>query len=144
MRNIDTLIIHCSATPSNRAVTTSDIRLWHMRDNGWRDIGYHYVIERPGLLASGRPFEHAGAHAKGHNANSLGICLVGGLNPDTLAPEANYTDAQWDILDSLVTVLQATFPIKRVIGHNEVSSKACPCFDVEEWLRTGTIVEVGK
>ena len=76
MRKINKHIIHCSDTPDDRHVTVDDIRAWHIK-RGWNDIGYHYIINRDGSLALGRPVEKIGAHCKGNNGDSIGTCLIG-------------------------------------------------------------------
>ncbi|GHV57111.1 N-acetylmuramoyl-L-alanine amidase [Deltaproteobacteria bacterium] len=135
MRKITEIVIHCSATKANVDIGAKDIRQWHVQGNGWRDIGYHYVIRRDGTVEPGRPIEQPGAHVQGHNANSIGICLVGGLDPN-MNPAANYTDAQWATLRAKVLELKATFPGAAVKGHRDFSgvNKACPCFAVSTWL----------
>jgi len=86
MRNIEEIIIHCSATPEGRDVSTEEIRQWHL-DRGWSDIGYHFVVELDGTVYDGRPLEIAGAHARGHNSQSIGICYVGGVDSDMEAKD---------------------------------------------------------
>ena len=137
MRTIDTIIVHCSATPQYRDVSAADIRLWHTRDNGWRDIGYHYVIRRSGDLEVGRPLSQPGAHTRGHNTNSIGICLIGGTDAnDRKAAEFNYTYRQMATLLTLICDLKGDFKtIKKVAGHRDFDpGKACPCFDVGAWF----------
>jgi N-acetylmuramoyl-L-alanine amidase len=131
MREIDTLIIHCSATKANQKCDKETIDLWH-RQRGWRMIGYHYVINRDGKVEEGRSLETVGAHAKGYNKSSVGICMCGGLGEDG-KPETNFTKEQWDALAELVYDLERKFPEINVIGHNEVAPKACPTFNVQEW-----------
>ena len=79
MRDINKIIIHCSATPEGRDVNTETIRQWHTA-KGWSDIGYHYVIELDGSVNMGRDIDRIGAHTKGHNTGSIGICYVGGMD----------------------------------------------------------------
>lgn len=133
MRRIDKIIIHCAATRPSMDVGAKEIRNWHVKDNGWSDIGYHGVIRRDGTLESGRPMDQAGAHTTGHNANSIGICLVGGVKEDGKTPEANFTPEQWDTLARVVRDLVKKFPGATVHGHNEFAQKACPSFDVQKW-----------
>jgi|TARA_A200000159_G_C7190963_1_gene283754 N-acetyl-anhydromuramyl-L-alanine amidase AmpD len=125
------IIIHCAATKPSMDVDAETIDRWH-RERGWLKIGYHYVIKRDGTVETGRELEEVGAHAKGHNAISVGICLIGGLSEDN-EPENNFTDEQWDALGTLVDSLKAKYPEASVIGHNDVSDKACPTFNVGEW-----------
>lgn len=119
------IIIHCSATPNFRHHTAEEIHQWHL-ERGWDGIGYHYVIPLHGVLEKGRPEYWTGAHASGHNANSIGICLIG---------TDQFTAVQWHTLTLLVKDLKNRHPNARVIGHNEVSNKTCPGFDVQQWLR---------
>lgn len=132
--NIKKLIIHCSYTPPSMDIGADTIRDWHKNGNGWSDIGYHYVIRRDGSIEKGRQDSVAGAHARGHNSNSLGICLVGGKKPNKDEPDFNYTAIQLDSLQVLVNDLCVKYGVDEVIGHNEVDSgKTCPNFDVQSW-----------
>lgn len=124
---IEKIIIHCADTPAGIDIGADEIREWHTK-RGWRDIGYHYVIRRSGEIEKGRVDSVRGAHTKGHNHNSLGICLVGGAGGD-----CNFTAAQWVALSSLIKTLQAQHAAASVHGHNEFSEKQCPCFDVRAW-----------
>lgn len=134
MRNINEIIIHCSATKPNMDIGVAQIRDWHVKGNGWADIGYHFVIRRDGILEIGRPIATAGAHCKNHNANSIGVCLVGGIDIAG-KPADNFTEAQYTRLKSLLTRLQREHPtITKITGHNEYANKACPCFDVYKFL----------
>lgn len=135
MRKIDTIIIHCAATKPSMDIGAKEIDNWH-RAKGYFGIGYHYVIRRNGEVELGRPLDKAGAHAKGHNETSIGVCLVGGID-DRGNPENNFTPEQWAELAKLVTDLQGRFGALKVIGHNEVAAKACPSFNVQKWLEGG-------
>lgn len=119
------IIIHCSATPNGRADTARDIHRWH-KEKGWDGIGYHYVICVNGKVESGRPEYWAGAHASGHNSNSIGVCMIG---------TDIFFGTQWKSLERLIAKLMAENPKAKVIGHNEVSEKDCPGFNVQEWLK---------
>lgn len=121
-----------------------EINLWHQKkgyfctlpDGKMIFCGYHYIIRRDGTVETGRPIEKAGAHAAGHNADSIGICLVGGLSEKN-RPECNFTAEQWATLNDLVKTLEKKFPNLKIIGHSEVANKACPCFDVQNWQKNG-------
>lgn len=139
MREVDTIVIHAADTPPSMDIGRDEIDKWH-RKRGFLMIGYHYVIRRDGTLEYGRPLEQVGAHVRGHNATSIGICLVGGMSEKEKGkpqvPEANFTRAQWDTLRALLRKLkEALYPNAEVRGHNEFdSSKACPTFDVQDML----------
>jgi len=129
MREINKIIVHCSATPEGRNVSVDTIRTWHVNERGWSDIGYHYVVELDGTIRSGRPVERQGAHVKGFNADSIGVCYVGGTdskgNPKDTRNKAQIASMEILIIDLLTTYEGATLH-----GHNEFSSKACPSFNV--------------
>lgn len=133
MRKIDTIIIHCTATPAGRAVSVADVTAWHRR-RGFATIGYHYLVGLDGTVSEGRPVEQPGAHCRGHNARSVGVCYVGGLTADGRAPADTRTPAQRTALRTLVGALLRRFPGARVAGHREFAAKACPCFDVASEL----------
>lgn len=129
-RPIDTIFIHCTATPEGKDYTVADIRSWH-KARGFTDIGYHYVIYRDGRVMLGRPVGQVGAHVEGHNTGSIGISYVGGVTADGKKPKDTRTVEQRSSLLWLVRELKRKFPkIKRVRGHNEVAAKACPSFTV--------------
>ena len=127
MRKITEIIIHCSATPEGRDYTVEDIDLWH-RARGFTGIGYHYVIYRDGSVHEGRPVDRAGAHCKGHNAHSIGICYIGGCERDGRTPKDTRTPSQTASLSRLLRHLQSLYPDATIHCHNEFAPKACPSF----------------
>ena len=131
----DLIVVHCSATKPRQRVDAKRIHGWHVKRGIYSErgiTGYHFVVLRSGEVELGRELDEIGAHALGYNQRSVGICLVGGLADDG-TPTANYTEAQWHALRSLVTTLRLIFRGATVIGHNDVSDKDCPCFDVGYW-----------
>ena len=143
MRTIDKIIIHCSATPENRDIKTETIRSWHMKGRGWSDIGYHYVIELDGAVKIGRPLHRIGAHTKGENAHSIGICYVGGIDKNKNAKDTR-TDAQKESLNKLIAELLIEYSEASVHGHNEFSAKACPSFNVQKEFAVRTMKKTKK
>lgn len=148
MRKITEIFIHCSATKPQWMITSTadqkaaEIRRWHVEENGWKDIGYHFVIDRSGDVVKGRDIERSGAHARGHNANSIGICLVGGWGGATTDQfEEHFTELQRQALWKLLNDLTQKFPDVKIRGHNEVAAKACPCFTVSEFIQNGRPAE---
>lgn len=190
-RLIDLVVIHCSASPSGKPLEQGQrgkpgylnapkvIDAWHAARGFKRapaavrafssslpSIGYHYVIDLTGEVWSGRALQEIGAHALNFNANSVGICLVGGAEP-----VARYTPAQWKSLTQVVSMLLMDYGIPRafprrvvgrswpagytlvegVCGHRDLSTdgngnglvepfewlKTCPGFDVQAWLARG-------
>lgn len=138
MRTISALVIHCAATPPNMDIGAEEIRRWHTdprpRGNGWSDIGYHAVIRRDGTLEEGRPDRRKGAHVRPRNADTLGVCLVGGVD-DRGRAEANFTPEQFARLERYIAHVRDRYGDVDIVGHRDIDpGKACPSFDVEDWL----------
>lgn len=158
MRAISKIIIHCAATPPEMDIGAKEIRDWHVKDNGWSDIGYHWVIRRDGQIEPGRPEATRGAHcaAKNGNVASIGICMVGGVKrvPDgktasgkpktKLVADDNFTQPQWVSLRKLVRDLHGRYPnINTVLGHRDLDpGKVCPSFSVRDWQIRERIREI--
>ncbi|MBU2714092.1 N-acetylmuramoyl-L-alanine amidase [Zooshikella harenae] len=118
------LVVHCSDTPNDRDVTAEDIHQWH-KERKWSGIGYHKVIRRDGTVENGRPEYWEGAHVKGYNSNSLGVCLIG---------RDEFTPDQFDSLDRVLTRWKDKYPLAEICGHRDLDPrKTCPNFDVGEW-----------
>ena len=132
----DTLVIHCADTPATLDASAAVIRGWHVRERGFKDIGYHLVIRRDGSMELGRPIWSVGAHVEGHNQTSIGVCMVGGCNAKG-EEENNFTQAQWDTLVCKAVQLVREFTITKVCGHRDFPNvkKYCPSFDVATWLK---------
>jgi len=125
-RIIDEVIVHCSATKPSMDIGVKEINEWHL-NRGWSGIGYHFVIRRNGKIEPGRPTNLVGAHCKGRNKHSIGVCLVGGINERGEA-EFNYTSKQ--IVTLTYFLVSEKILGRKISGHNQYSSKACPCFNV--------------
>lgn len=132
MRDITKIIIHCSATREGVAVTTADIKRWHLQ-RGFSDIGYHYVVELDGRLVAGRSALVMGAHCKAKRGNheSIGICYVGGLDRNGKSKDTR-TAAQKQTIQTLVTALRNIWPQAKVYGHRDFANVDCPCYDVHK------------
>ena len=149
--DIDSLVIHCSATREGQDVRVSDITKWH-QEMGFRTCGYHFVIDLDGTIEEGRPLTMDGAHCntagvsgKVYNKHSIGICYVGGVAKDGKTPKDTRTPEQKLALHRLVANLIMEYPIKEILGHRDASPdkngdgviskwewmKACPSFDVK-------------
>ena len=128
MREITDIIIHCAATTPDMDIGAEEIDQWH-RARGWDGIGYHFVIRRSGLVEEGRSLDKVGAHVRGHNAHSVGICLVGGKD------QFDFTIGQMKSLDSLVHSLLRDYPDATIKGHQDYdTNKECPRFNVQEYF----------
>lgn len=130
MREIDKIIIHCSDSPLGRDDSAADIDRWH-KAKGWRKIGYHFVIRLDGTIETGREIDEVGAHCKGQNTHSIGICYIGGRGADG-KPADTRTEKQRSALRSLVEYLRERYGYLEVYGHRYFdNSKACPCFNAQ-------------
>jgi len=132
MRDIDKIIIHCSATPKGKNFSAETIRKWHVEERGWSDIGYHYIVSIDGSLEYGRPVGLLGAHTRGHNRNSIGICYIGGMDVDMKEWEDTRTDEQKESIIDLIKIIKKFHPGAKVFGHRDFSTKSCPSFDAKK------------
>lgn len=136
------IVIHYSATPIERSFTAADIDAMHRR-RGFRKIGYHYFIRRDGTVEKGRDLSQpgrfeTGAHSKGENNESIGICYEGGVTlADRNTGFDSRTKAQTDAMVDLINDLLERFPRAEVIGHRDMPGAAtqCPGFDAGAWWK---------
>ena len=136
MRQLDKIILHCSATREGQHIDVDTIRNWHLK-RGWSDIGYHYVIYLDGSVHEGRPIEKVGAHTSGQNTGSIGICYIGGVEKDGKTPKDTINELQDTAMVNLIKALREKYGDMTLHGHNEFAAKACPSFKVYEkydWL----------
>lgn len=135
--DIKYIVVHCSASPPNVFVDASVIDSWH-RKRGFLRIGYHFVILTTGEVQVGRKLNEVGAHASGYNAESIGICLAGGINPAG-KPADNFSPNQKVALADLIQKLRVSHGMAaaEVLGHRDLPDvrKDCPCFDVRKWWK---------
>ena len=128
MRLVKEIIIHCSATREGQQVSVDTIRDWHLA-KGWNDIGYHFYIDLDGTINKGRNIDKVGAHCKGHNRNSIGLCYCGGVESDGKTPKDTRTEVQKESLLHVLKTLKAMYPDAIIYSHNEFANKGCPSFD---------------
>ena len=131
-RNVNKIILHCTATPEGKDYTVTEIREWH-KQRGFNDIGYHWVIYRDGTIAKGRDESIIGAHCSGQNTGSIGISYVGGLDKDGKTAKDTRTDKQKIALFNCVNDVMKRYnvPLSSVYCHNQFANKACPSFKIE-------------
>lgn len=128
------IVIHCSATPPQMDTDIKTIEQWH-KQRGFLSVGYHYVIKRDGTRQTGRKLDDIGAHVVGHNHESVGVCMVGGMDRKMENPENNFTTEQWTTLLLTLGELHAAYPKAVIVGHRDLNAgKACPSFDVSQYL----------
>ena len=128
------VVIHYSATYPDQQVNAAVIDKWH-RDRGFARIGYHWIVLRDGTIEAGRPEGTVGAHVRGHNTGSIGICWVGGLDRATGPNKGvwNPTPVQEAALVELVREVLQRHPGAEVVGHRDLVATECPGADVREW-----------
>lgn len=138
------IVVHCSATKEGEHFTAEDIHRWH-KERGWSGIGYHYVVLLDGTIENGRPEYWNGAHVKGFNDDSLGICYIGGLDANGKAKDTR-TEGQKEVLYNLLIRLKKKHPAATILGHRDFSEdtnnngiiesfefmKECPCYDAKK------------
>jgi N-acetylmuramoyl-L-alanine amidase len=127
MRQINKIIIHCSATPEGRKTSADEIKSWHL-ERGFSDIGYHYIVHLDGSISYGRNIDKIGAHSKGQNKMSIGVCYIGGLD-ECLDPKDTRTPQQKESLLILLKTLKKLHSKAVIYGHRDFSDKACPSFN---------------
>lgn len=140
-RPVREIIVHCSATRPDWmagrpiAEKVAEIRRWHLA-NGWKDIGYHWIIDRDGKVLAGRGETVIGAHTVGRNSGTIGICLIGGHgSAETDSFSMHFTHQQDVTLGQMIDAISSRTQIERVSGHNEYAAKACPGFNVPAWMK---------
>jgi len=127
MRQINKIIIHCSATPEGRKTSAEEIKSWHL-ERGFSDIGYHYIVHLDGSISYGRNIDKIGAHSRGQNKMSIGLCYIGGLD-ECLDPKDTRTPQQKESLLILLKTLKKLHSKAVIYGHRDFSEKACPSFN---------------
>lgn len=128
------IVVHCSATRALSKIDAKAIDQIHRQDKGYLMIGYHFVIKTDGTIQEGRPLDTIGAHVKGYNDCSVGVCLIGGIDVHGKSCN-NFTEEQLRSLESLLLFLQDKYKDAEILGHRDFKgvSKDCPCFDVKSW-----------
>ena len=132
MREINKIIVHCSATREGENFDVAEIRKWHVEGRGWSDIGYHFYIDLYGEIHKGRDIDKIGAHCKGNNRGSIGICYCGGVEADGKTPKDTRLDCQKEALTAVLRTLKAMYPEAVIHSHNDFANKACPSFNATE------------
>lgn len=129
------LVVHSAATRADADIGRAEIEQWH-RKRGFLTVGYHFIIRRDGTVEEGRPVNAVGAHSRGSNQYSIGVCMAGGVAADGVTPENNFTPAQFDALFNLIGQMKLKYgPFLSVVGHRDMPGQAtaCPSFDVAAW-----------
>lgn len=148
MQKLKYLVLHCTATPEGREVSSSDIRHWHTDPvskggRGWKQVGYTDMIHLDGkverLVKNNEdenvdPWEITNGVA-GKNSVSRHVVYVGGVGKDGKTAKDTRTPQQLKALEEYVKDFHKRFPSVRIVGHNELAAKACPSFDVKQWLK---------
>lgn len=128
MRIIDWVIVHCSDSDRPEHDNIETVKKWHIDERGFKDIGYHYFIDKKGVVHKGREEDKVGAHCKGHNSNSLGVCLSG---------RKEFTESQFKALEVLLIDICSRHDLEKkdILAHCDLdANKTCPNFDLHSWL----------
>ena len=147
-KKLQYLVLHCTATPEGRKVTSNEIRRWHTSPvsqggRGWNQVGYTDMIHLDGTVerlvdnnedAWVDTWEITNG-ATGYNAVSRHVVYVGGVEKDGKTAKDTRTEEQLKAMENYVRDFHQRFPSVRIIGHREVAAKACPSFDVQKWLK---------
>jgi len=130
-KKISLLVVHCSDTPNNQNLSAIDIHKMYL-SFGWNGIGYHKIIKRSGKVENGRPEYWIGAHVKGKNEISLGVCLIG---------RNKFTQKQYLSLEKILKKWKSLYPEAEIVGHRDTgdTQKTCPNFDVKTWANNISI-----
>ena len=152
MANLEYLIIHCTATPEGREVTSNEIYRWHTNPKdkggrGWSQVGYSEMIHLDGTIEELVPYNddhyvdswEVTNGARGMNRKSRHIVYAGGVTAKRVngkyKAKDTRTQAQKEALEMYVKAHTTLQPQWRIAGHYHFSPKSCPCFDVEAWLK---------
>ena len=127
VEDIKLLVVHCSDTEDNDKLRAMDLHKMHL-NFGWDGIGYHKIINRCGKIENGRPEYWMGAHVKGKNDISLGVCLIG---------RYKFTAKQYLSLEKVLKKWKSLYPKAKIVGHRDTGNtkKTCPNFDVKSWAK---------
>ena len=127
VKNIKLLVVHCSDTMDNQKLSALDLHKMHLKF-GWDGVGYHKIINRSGKVENGRPEYWIGAHVKGKNDVSLGVCLIG---------RNKFTTKQYLSLEKILRKWKSLYPEAEIVGHRDTGNtdKTCPNFDVKTWAK---------
>ncbi len=139
------VVWHCSATPPSQDIGSAQIDIMH-KAKGWDGIGYHFVIRYDGRVEPGEALKSRGAHVKGLNSVSVGVCMIGGVDEQGKSVN-NFTDKQWQAARHVYEFLKLLYPDASNIGHRDLSPdsdgdgrvqrheflKDCPCYSVAQW-----------
>tara|TARA_R110002096_G_scaffold69844_1_gene167587 strand:- start:22 stop:441 length:420 start_codon:yes stop_codon:yes gene_type:complete len=136
LKGVKFIVVHCADTKSSMNVTVNDLRQWHVTDNGWSDIGYHYFIKFDGSRYVCRSEKYQGAHCRTVNDKSIAVCLEGGHGGID-----NFTEKQKQSLVEFLGIKKVTYKDAVIVGHGHFDDKLCPSFDVvglyEDSLKNG-------
>lgn len=126
MRHVDKLIVHCSDSDHLSHDNYETIKKWHVDERGFNDVGYHFMIFKNGAIKKCRPLYKPGAHCKGQNKNSIGVCVTG---------KNEFSKDQFISLKLLYDNLKWYFGDIKAYGHRDFSDKTCPNFEVSNVLQ---------
>ena len=123
---VSKLVLHHTTGTYNGPATVRAIQRFHQETRNWADIGYNFLIGSDGKVYEGRGWDRTGAHARGHNSNSIGIAYIGdGRLPVPKAAKKAILALRKEAVERL--------PIEEVVGHRDVGSTVCPGDELYKW-----------
>lgn len=132
MRTINKIVIHHTATSAY--ISVDSIRDYHMNELGWRDIGYHYIVNSNGVLRLGRPDWMIGAHVKGQNRDSIGVAVIGNFEDCTFLFAGKWSTPWERMLRIVLADLMRRYPSAEVVTHREIAATLCPGASLQKWV----------
>ena len=130
-RKVTKIVVHCAYTPEGKEFDIYDIERWH-KERNFRTVGYHYVILLDGTIQRGRELDETGAHVRGHNEETIGICYIGGYaNDANKTPKDTRTSAQCESITTLLKYLKLVYKDAEIVGHRDLANRDCPCYDAK-------------
>lgn len=131
MRNINYIAIHCTATQPEASIAS--IQNYWKNNLGWKNPGYHYIIDRFGNVVNLLPIELVSNGVQGYNSQTINISYVGGIDKSG-KPKDTRTEAQKQSILKLLKELRVKFPKAKIQGHRDFPNvkKACPSFEAKK------------
>ncbi len=126
----DAVVIHHVGN-TNKNINSAAIHRWHI-ENGWKGIGYHFVIRKNGTIERGRPLHTVGAHCYNQNEHTIGICVVG--NFELARPTHEQFRAAERLIGAVCNLYDIAPNEKTVFGHKDFNSTSCPGTYLYQWI----------
>ncbi len=143
MRQIKHIVVHCTAT--GQSATVEAIKRYWRNTLGWKNPGYHYIYTPGGKETELLPENKIANGVRGKNRHSIHLSYIGGIKKEkqkdkyVKLPIDNRTHAQKRAMYNRIIDLMRRYPEAKLVGHNELANRDCPCFDVTDWIKNHQI-----